>query len=132
MKNILVGRALVAYTADYTLQLQFSDDYFVRIETPFTLELPGNRIALSPENDSPESFEPIAAIVGHSITEWAVDDDGALRITFGDSARFVIEPDADYESWTVSGPDGMLVVCTPGGELAVWQSTSESVDGTPQ
>ena len=31
-------------------------------------------------------------------------------------------PDPRYEAWTATGPDGMLVVTLPGGDLAVWSS----------
>lgn len=41
----------------------------------------------------------------------------------------VIEPDALYESCSVSGPDGALVVSTPGGELAIW-SVKNSAGGS--
>lgn len=47
---------------------------------------------------------------------------GALRFVFSGAHRLEVAPDAEYEAWTVTGPDGMLVVCQPGGGLAVWPS----------
>lgn len=46
----------------------------------------------------------------------------ALRFASGESMR--CEPDADYEAWqVVGGWPQSLVVCTPGGELAIVDST---------
>lgn len=120
MKLELEGKALTSYTAEFTVGLQLSDQFFVRIESPFTLKLPAGSVDLSPEEDPAESFQQLGELIGCTITESGVASDGTLSITFGNAARFIVGPNNDYEAWTVSGPRGMLVVCTPGGELAIW------------
>jgi hypothetical protein len=44
---------------------------------------------------------------------------GRLTIEFANATRIQVEPDQEYESWQISGEDGLLVVCTPGGDLSV-------------
>lgn len=34
-------------------------------------------------------------------------------------------PNKSYEAWTLSGPRGMLAVCMPGGELAIWDEKKD-------
>ena len=43
---------------------------------------------------------------------------------FDDGHLLKVAPDPQYEAWTASGPDGMLVVSVPGGDLAVWSPRS--------
>lgn len=125
----LEGKVLASYTAEFTVGLQLSDQFFVRIESPFTLALSTGSFSLSPEEDPAESFQPLGQLVGHTITESSVDSDGNLSISFDNSASLVVRPDSGYEAWTVSGPEGMLVVCMPGGELAVWSAEAQEADG---
>lgn len=48
-------------------------------------------------------------------------DDGVLHIEFTDGATLRCNPDPDTEAWQVVGGNPQaLVVCLPGGELAVW------------
>jgi hypothetical protein len=54
------------------------------------------------------------------------DGAGTLRVVFEGGARLIVEPDPAYEAWSVSGPDGALVVSTPGGELAIWKPESSA------
>jgi hypothetical protein len=53
-------------------------------------------------------------------------DDGTLDLAFSDGSSLRCPPDDRYEAWQVVGgfPEH-LVVCTPGGELAVWDDKSE-------
>jgi hypothetical protein len=50
-------------------------------------------------------------------------EEGALHIRFGEDAAIVVEADAQYEAWQLLFSDAgqeLRVVCTPGGELAIW------------
>ena len=47
--------------------------------------------------------------------------DGRLEITFSSGRTLTASPDPDYESWEVSGPGSIMLVCVPGGgEPAIW------------
>ena len=45
-------------------------------------------------------------------------DGGTPTISCDDGARIVVPHSGDYEAWTTTGPDGLLIVCTPSGDLA--------------
>jgi hypothetical protein len=51
---------------------------------------------------------------------------GTLTIRFDEDAMLVVPPDPDYEAWQVRADDGLLVVCIPGGELAVSSPDDET------
>ena len=59
---------------------------------------------------------------GHEVTSQGVADDGTLVLGLG-SATLTVRPHSMYEAWQVRGPDGLLIVCVPGGDcLAVWEA----------
>ena len=122
----LKGKRLQSVLIDYTLRLQLSDVYFIVIESPFNLDFEGRYVSLSPEEDADEDFEPIRLLVGRTVEEATADESGTLRIRFSYGTLLRVPPDEAYEAWNVSGPDGALVVSTPGGKLATWTARPES------
>lgn len=65
----------------------------------------------------------IASIVGNVVAD-ASTPEGALLLSFTDGSLLRCEPDPNYEAWqVVGGRPQYLVVCLPGGELAVWDSS---------
>lgn len=67
-------------------------------------------------------------LVGQTVETAFAEDAGLFRVNFSGGAHILVEPDALYEGWSVSGPDGALVVSTPGGKLAIW-SVKNSAGG---
>lgn len=123
MKNLaLEGKRVQSVVVDFTVRMQLDDTYFIVIESPFTVRLGNDTLSLSPEVDTPDSFEPVHQLVGQAVETAVADDDGSLLVSFSGGARLVVGPDPAYEAWNVSGPDGALVVSTPGGKLAVWSA----------
>jgi len=62
----------------------------------------------------------LAALV-QKIVVAASATDGVLTLAFTDGALLRCPPDPQYEAWqVVGGSPQYLVVCLPGGELAVW------------
>ncbi|MDW5614059.1 MULTISPECIES: DUF6188 family protein [Mycolicibacterium] len=122
----LNGKSLQSVLIEYTLRMQLSDVYFIVIESPFNVDSHGESVSLSPEEDADEAFQPIRQLVGQTVEEATADETGALRVRFSDGTRLEVPPDEAYEAWSVSGPNGALVVCTPGGKLAIWSASSES------
>jgi hypothetical protein len=62
----------------------------------------------------------IATLLGDVVRTARSNDRGELTITFASGAELLVGIDADVESWAVTGPDGLLIVCLAQGELAVW------------
>ncbi|MBB2497649.1 hypothetical protein H5411_00660 [Amycolatopsis echigonensis] len=109
-------------TIEYSAVLHFSDDCTARIESPFTFSTAGEQYSFSPDSDPQESFRPMDVVLSDIVTKADADDAGALNIVFDSGAVIRVEPDDEYEAWTVSGPGGFLVVSMPGGELATWDA----------
>jgi Family of unknown function (DUF6188) len=77
--------------------------------------------------DSEGTPLPVAALVGRTVAS-ASATDGILSLTFADGATLRCEPSAEYEAWqVVGGSPENLVVCMPGGELAVWDDRTPSI-----
>ncbi|WP_020662058.1 DUF6188 family protein [Amycolatopsis benzoatilytica] len=122
----LEGKKLLSITVEYSAVLHFSDDYTARIESPFSFSVPGRQYSFSPESDPQESFQPMDILLSQVVANSDVDDSGTLRIAFDNGAAIQAEKDDEYEAWTVSGPDGFLVVSMPGGELATWDAKPDA------
>ncbi|MEU4675133.1 DUF6188 family protein [Amycolatopsis sp. NPDC023774] len=122
----LEGKKLLSTTVEYSAVLHFSDDYTARIESPFSFRSTGKKYDLSPDSDPQESFQPMAILLHQAVTRAEADDSGSLSLVFDNGATIHVEPDDEYEAWTVSGPDGFLVVSMPGGELATWEAKTDS------
>ncbi len=112
------GQALFSTDFGYTVAVQFDGGYEVRVEVPFTLRVDGVEREIEPGRDADASA--VAQLSGQVVSLARADDDGVLRIEFAGGARLVAAPDSAFEAWTVAGPDGLKVVCGPGGELSVW------------
>jgi hypothetical protein len=45
---------------------------------------------------------------------------GEIELRFTDGSTLTAGPDMAYENWDIVGAGHLLIVCMPGGELAVW------------
>jgi hypothetical protein len=117
----LRGKSLQSELIESTVRMQLLDVYFIVIESPFRLDVHGNSFSISPEEVPDHALQSLRQLVGNTIEEASADAAGALLVIFDDGARLTVEPDAAFEAWNVSGPDGALVVSTAGGMLAVWK-----------
>jgi hypothetical protein len=112
------GQTVLGTDFDYTVAVQFGGGYEVRVEVPFTLRIDGLDREIEPGRDA--DAPAVAQLSGRIVSLARADDSGGLRIEFADGARLVATPDSSFEAWAVAGPDGLKVVCGPGGELSVW------------
>jgi len=66
--------------------------------------------------------QPLESLVGLAVTATSTSGD-VLVLEFNDGSILRNEPHPEYEAWQVVGGDPQyLVVCLPGGELAVWDA----------
>ena len=72
------------------------------------------------------SADILATLLGDVVRDARTSAGGELTVVFGGGAELLVCADADFESWAVAGADG-LVVCLPGGEVAVWDDASPTI-----
>ena len=116
----LSGQEVVSHLCQGTVVLTMTGGYVVVLEAPFTVATPGGSRRVDPARAA-ESTSLAEELVGQTIVSSAIDDAGSLSVTFTSGIRLLAEPDDGFDAWTVTGPAGMLVVCTSGGKLAVWR-----------
>jgi hypothetical protein len=114
------GEKLIRQQVGFTVRLDFSCGYEVRVETGFTVRTPDGDHRVMPGEDTDAAAAVLSALAGRVVTVATADDAGGLRIDLDGGARILAEADPDYEAWTVAGPGGMKVVSLPGGGLSVW------------
>jgi len=92
--------------------------------------IPGSRpepdlyadVGLAELVDSGGATIPLTALVGRTVSA-ASAPSGSLHLTFTDGSLLRCDPDPQYEAWQVVGGDPQaLIVCEPGGELAIWDT----------
>ncbi|XVV15819.1 DUF6188 family protein [Actinoplanes sp. CA-131856] len=119
----LVGQHLEYVRLGDALVLSFSRGSQILIETAAHLTTPEIRARIVPGDDSSDA---LASLLGDVVSTAQTADDGALTITFGAGYELRVTADPEVESWAFTNPDGPLIVCLPGGELAVWANTRAS------
>lgn len=119
----LEGKELVALVLDSSIELAFGRDrkFRIRIEVPLVIEDAGisTSIVYAPlSNQPPTGLDLIARLIGHRTTRSEAGQDGSLRLTFDTASPTELEVSASdqYEAWTFTSPDGVLV-SLPGGGL---------------
>ena len=99
---------------DYAVSLVFDDDIVVRIETPFEIRRHDSRHPIDPTNvgSMAEQIIQLLGAVAHSCRVLA---SGVLHIQFIDLRELVIEPNEQFEAWSMVHRDGSYSVALPGG-----------------
>ncbi|MEU4235903.1 DUF6188 family protein [Actinoplanes sp. NPDC026619] len=115
--DLLIGQKLEYVRLDHTIVLSLSGGNQVVIEAPALLSGPNGPFAVEP---GVTSSDVLAMLLGDVVHGARARESGELAICFAGGAELLVGPDADFESWAIVGPDGLLVVCLAGGELAVW------------
>jgi hypothetical protein len=111
---------------DFALWLRTDGDYEIRIGSTFSVRTrEASDTRFTPEADGGLSPPKMPSVLGQIVAASAIDNYGSLLVDFEDGTQIRADPDEDYESWTIAGPHGLLIVCTPGGELAVWGPDAE-------
>ncbi|HEX5018716.1 MAG TPA: DUF6188 family protein [Actinomycetes bacterium] len=118
----LIGRQLVQFRMGYGVHLEVGSDHEVTIETPF--EVIGADTRWAGEPLTAGAAGALLPLNLRELTSVQVATDGTLVLAFG-AATLTVPPAPMYESWQVRGPDGLLIVCSPGGDyVAVWKPES--------
>lgn len=120
----LVGKPLVQFRVGYGVHLELGHDHEVTIETAF--EVATDNAHWVGEPLAADAAGALLPLNSRHITSARIATDGTLFLCLG-SASVTVPPASMYEAWQVRGPDGLLIVCAPGGTyVAVWEPGSSA------
>lgn len=114
----LIGKSLTQLCVGVgDLQMNFDGDLVVSV---------GGKISVGAssavESHSLAGLAQLLPLLNNQVRAAGADEDGDLSLTIG-AATLRCAADSRYEAWTYNGPQQALVVCMPGGGLAVWSSS---------
>lgn len=118
------GQLILQLVLDLQVTLVL-EHFRITIEASFILERPdGTSHVVEPGGDFDQLGPVLPLSRSKVISEGRAFDDGRLEIVIQDGFRLSVVPDPEsaYESWNLTGPDGLMIVSLPGHELAVWGS----------
>jgi hypothetical protein len=107
---------------DFRLGLLFGDKAetaLLCIEMPCYLRREGRDILLTP--DDPSSLAPVLAIFNAEVADISIQRTGHLTAKLKDGRSLEVDPNEQYEAWQISSTNGFLLVCSPGGEVSLFQ-----------
>lgn len=116
--QVLVGKSLTQLCVGVAdVQLRFDDGLGVQLEAG--VEVGDSQLVDPFSSAGVTALLPLLKCV---VAAAHVEASGGLVLTFG-ATSLRCAADQQYEAWNVTGPDGVLVVAMPGGELAIWAVT---------
>lgn len=123
--GVPIGRIQVDFRLSF-----LSDGFHLVCETGFTVE-DGERSDWVDPAD-PATLLPAVMLFNRRLESVLMYKNGTLRLHFEDGARLRVLPHESYEAWNMNGDDGLMIVCMPGGELAVWSKPAQrSIEWLP-
>jgi hypothetical protein len=121
----VAGRSATRCVVDHAFSIHMGEpdeSYQLRIESDFFLTGPESRSYLSMER--PRELGVALGVLRQSIISARAYKSGKLEVLFTSDIGIVVEPSPDFEAWELVGDDGLRIVCTPGGDLAVWKPSA--------
>ncbi len=74
---------------------------------------------LTPE-DTP-TLGPVLILFNARVLGISIVDMGDLTVEFEHGVSIEVHPDDTYEAWQLSGSQGFMLICGPGGSVALFQ-----------
>jgi len=124
---------IVQMRFDYAVTIVTDTDRRIRIQGLFRLTRRHDAdMVIDPEDLRGKGYaDSLLETLNKTIEDISYTPDGVLRLNISGGFTITVEPDQDYESWTISRPGTALVVCKIGGGVAVWPDTYKTPDSTP-
>lgn len=118
----LAGKPLIQYCVGAGVRLDFAVPTHpeLTIEAPITIERSGDV-----QVGEPQSELVMLTLLGllHHAAEPTVASSGHLTLRFAEGTTLTVLPEDNYEAWQLRDDDGLLIVCMPGEDLAIWLPT---------
>jgi Family of unknown function (DUF6188) len=115
----LEGEQIVDEDFEFALALTTDHGVKLRVETAFDVDTPEDRRRLVPD-DPALGWWGRLSLVGTKIAECSQSDSGELRVSLSNGMSMTVQPDEQFEAWTLSYPSGRKVICGPGGEITTF------------
>jgi hypothetical protein len=118
------GCTVTQVRVSYQLTLILDNGAEVQLETEVMLSdgplgSPGASAArLVPEG---QDAAPALSLFGAKVLSSVVFKTGGLRLVFDTGSHLSVEPHPQYEAWNVRGQGRLVLVCQPGGGVALWR-----------
>ena len=95
------------------------------IETPCRLKHHEADVLLKPAETS--SLGPALALFNARVMRIVIRKTGQLKVEFGDGYSLDVHPDDASEAWQIVCSTGLMLVCSPGGSVSLFQRTEKEV-----
>ena len=116
----MAGHQVALCQVDFAFSVTTLENVTLRAQGHITYrDAAGTVHEVDPEGD-PRALGPLLEVARSTITAASTEDDGTLVVALGSSALLRVAPHDRYEAWTLTSRTGFMVVCVPGGELAIW------------
>lgn len=127
---VLIGLPLVQFRMGYGIHLELGEAHELTIET--ALDVVEGETHWSGEPLTADAAGALLPLNSRTVSSAHVATDGTLALGFG-SGTLTVPPHPMYEAWQVRGPDGLLIVCAPGGAyVAVWEPEGSTGPRRPE
>ena len=127
--NRLAGRPPLQYGTDMNgLQLDFGPPGSPKltIEGPFTVTPPDATAETCCEALDEFVIVTVPGLLVNQAADATIGEDRQLTLRFAGGTTLTVPPDDKYEAWQLRDDTGLLIVCMPGGGLAVWSPDQPS------
>jgi hypothetical protein len=121
----LSGFRVIQLRLDYAFGMEIGDvDSVFSLRLNITFELKDSEGVANYSVERLAEIGPALRLFNSEIVDAKAFKNGRLEVTFSTNTTLSLEPDHQFEAWeVVSNRNGMRVVSTPGGELAIWSGT---------
>ncbi|WP_280443727.1 DUF6188 family protein [Nocardia brasiliensis] len=114
--------AAVILGATATIRFGEPDAFELQIEGELTFRTSTGSVLQAPSNDYAVVAAELESLIGSEVTRADASESDGLILEFSSGAAIHVPIDEDYEAWGIVGRDGSRVICTPGGEFAIWSA----------
>lgn len=122
---VLHGRTVTRCCFDNYLVIDFLDEdnklTYLRIGGPFELSDEDGTFLLSREEPNIEVGR-VLTLLRRQVLGAVAQKSGQLQMSFEGGYQLVVNPKYEYEAWELADEFRNLMICIPGGDLAVWLS----------
>ncbi|MFI1585653.1 DUF6188 family protein [Embleya sp. NPDC020630] len=117
----LRGRDVTRISVDHRLTLLVDPGVHIAFASPFELTHgphgTSEPVVLTPQR---QDVIPALGLFKAKVLSAVAFKTGSIRLVFDNGRHLNSRADPDFEAWEVRGPEGRLIIATPGGDLAVW------------